>query len=175
MVSKFTCFILFITVLQIGFIDSPYSTQEVSGFVTVSVGVISAGLVLDDDFVVTLATNDIAGIQNAARGNRTMIILYCSSAWINALLICVISILAGVDYESLLTNLTFSSMVKRIDLNVTILDDSIVELTEVFEGQLTAVTVGPNVTLNPRTARISILDDPQDSKLIPKHRWFNSQ
>ena len=80
MVSKFTCFILFITVLQIGFIDSPYSTQEVSGFVTVSVGVISAGLVLDDDFVVTLATNDIAGIQNAARGNRTMIILYCSSA-----------------------------------------------------------------------------------------------
>ena len=58
----------------------------------------------------------------------------------------------------------------RIDLNVTILDDSIVELTEVFEGQLTAVTVGPNVVLNPRTARISILDDPEDSKLIPKHR-----
>lgn len=59
---------------------------------------------------------------------------------------------------------------KRIDLNVTILDDSIVELTEVFEGQLTAVTVGPSVLLNPRRARISILDDPEDSKLIFKTR-----
>ena len=89
---------------------------------------------------------------------------------LNVLLICVISTSAGVDYQSLLTNLTFSSTVKRIDLNVTILDDSIVELTEVFEGQLTAVTVGPNVVLTPRTARISILDDPQDSKLIPKYQ-----
>ena len=70
---------LFITVLRIGFIDPPYTTQEASGFVTVSVGVISAGLVLDDDFVVTLETNDIAGIQNAARGNRRMTVLYCST------------------------------------------------------------------------------------------------
>ena len=85
---------------------------------------------------------------------------------LNALLIRVISISAGVDYESLSTNLTFNREVNRTDLNVTILDDSIVELTEVFEGQLTAVTVGPNVVLNPRTARISILDDPQDSKFL---------
>jgi hypothetical protein len=54
----------------IGFIDAPYTTQEASGFVTVSVGLIGVGLVLDSDFVVTLATNDIATIQNAARGNR---------------------------------------------------------------------------------------------------------
>ncbi len=61
---------------------------------------------------------------------------------------------------------------KRIDLNVTIVDDSIVEQTEVFEGQLKAVTEGPNVTLNPRIAQISILDDLQDSKLIPKHQSY---
>jgi hypothetical protein len=54
----------------IGFIDAPYTTQEASGFVTVSVAVISVGLELDSDFVVTLDTNDIATIQNAARGNR---------------------------------------------------------------------------------------------------------
>ena len=60
---------------------------------------------------------------------------------------------------------------KRIDLNVTILDDSIVELTdsETFEGQL-AVTVGPNVILIPQRARINILDDPKDSKLTPEHQ-----
>ena len=58
----------------------------------------------------------------------------------------------------------------RININVTILDDSIVELTEAFEGRLTAVTTGPNITLDPQRANISILDDPrQDSKLIPRH------
>ena len=75
-----------------------------------------------------------------------------------------------MDYEPLSINLTFSSTVNRININVTILDDIIVELTEIFEGRLTAVTVGPNVTLDPRRADISILDDPQDSKLIPKHQ-----
>ena len=72
---------LFITVLLIGFIDAPYTTQEASGFVTVTVGVIGNGLVLDSDFVVTLETNDRTTIQNAARGNRRMNILYCSIAY----------------------------------------------------------------------------------------------
>ena len=75
-----------------------------------------------------------------------------------------------MDYQPLTTDLTFSPTVKRIDINVTIVDDSIVELTETFEGQLTAVTVGPNVILNPRRARINILDDPEDSKLTPEHQ-----
>jgi hypothetical protein len=154
---------LFIIVLQIGFIDAPYTTQEASGFVTVSVGVISVGLELDSDFVVTLATNDRATIQNAARGNRRMSILHSSIA---DPYYTTISISGGVDYEPLTVDLTFSRTVKRIDLNVTILDDSIVELTEVFEGLLRAVTMGPNVILNPRRADISILDDPQDSMSI---------
>ena len=65
-------------------------------------------------------------------------------------------------------DLTFSPSVRRIDLNITIFDDNIVELRELFSGQLTAVTVGPNapnVELNPQTAQISILDE-NDSKLI---------
>ena len=85
-----------------------------------------------------------------------------------------ISISAGFDYEPLSINLTFSSTTTRIDLNVTILDDSIVERTEQFEGQLTAVTIGPTVILDPQIAQLFILDDPQDSTLILKHWWFNS-
>ena len=67
--------------VRIGFIDAPYTTQEASGFVTVSVGVIDPNFVLSSDFVVTLNTNDIATIQNAAQGNRRMNILYCSIAY----------------------------------------------------------------------------------------------
>ena len=81
-----------------------------------------------------------------------------------------ISISGGFDYEPLSINLTFSGTTTRIDLNVTILDDSIVEMTEQFEGRLTAVTIGPSVILSPRIARLFILDDPQDSTLILKHR-----
>ena len=81
-----------------------------------------------------------------------------------------ISISGGFDYEPLSINLTFNSEITRIDLNVTILDDSIVEMTEQFEAQLTAVTMGPNVILNPQIARLFILDDAQDSTLILKHR-----
>ena len=80
------------------------------------------------------------------------------------------SISAGFDYEPLSINLTFNSMIMRIDLNVTILDDSIVEMTEQFEARLTAVTTGPNIILSPRIARIFILEDAQDSTLILKHR-----
>ena len=64
---------IFLLVLQIGFIDAPYTTREESGFVTVSVGILSAGVVLDDDFVVTLETMDITtGINNAAQGTSVI-------------------------------------------------------------------------------------------------------
>ena len=58
--------------LIIGFIDPPYSTREESGFVTVSVGILIAGIVFNEDFVVNLQTMDIAGIQNAAQGNNSV-------------------------------------------------------------------------------------------------------
>ena len=79
-------------------------------------------------------------------------------------------ILVGEDYKFLSVNLTFNSTVKIIDVNVTILDDDIVELKELFLGQLTMVTMGPNasdVQLTPQIAQISILDE-MDSKLICK-------
>ena len=67
--------------VQIGFIDAPYTTQEASGFVTVSVGVIDPNSVLSSDFIVTMNTNDIATIQNAAQGKGRMSILYYSIAY----------------------------------------------------------------------------------------------
>ena len=54
--------------LIIGFVDPPYSTREETGFVTVSVAILSAGVVLDDDFVVQLQTSDLPDLQNAATG-----------------------------------------------------------------------------------------------------------
>ena len=77
-----------------------------------------------------------------------------------------ISISGGLDYEPLSINLTFNNTISRIDLNVTILDDSIVEMTEQFKGRLTAVTMRPNVIFS--LAQLFILDDPQDSTLILK-------
>ena len=52
----------------IGFIDPPYSTSEESGFVTLPVGVLSAGGALYHDFVVRLETRDLTGIMNTAEG-----------------------------------------------------------------------------------------------------------
>ena len=162
--ERYLILYLFIIVLPIGFIDAPYTTQEASGFVTVSVGVTDPRFVLSSDYVVTLETNDIATIQNAARGNGRKRI------FIAGLCYNTISISGGLDYEPLSINLTFNDIITRIDLNVTILDDSIVEGTEEFEAQLTAVTMGLNVELNPQIARLFILDDPQDSTLILKYR-----
>ena len=156
-----------ITVLQIGFIDPSYTTREESAFVMVSVGILGTGVVLDDDFVVTLETMDIFGINNAAQGTT----LYSSAYKIHVELMMVLSlflILVGADYEIFSMDLTFNRLVRRIDLNVTVLDDTIVEQTELFSGQLTVVTIGlhaPNSELNPQTAYVSILDD-GDSKLM---------
>ena len=60
---------LCLLVQLISFIDPPYSTQEESGFITVSVGIRNPGFELDDDFVVNLETMDIPGTINAAQGN----------------------------------------------------------------------------------------------------------
>ena len=81
---------------------------------------------------------------------------------------------AGVDYVPLSMDLTFNGRMNRIDLNVTIIDDNIVELNEIFSGRLAVVTMGPNApqsTLNPATAQISILDE-ADSELM--HKSTNS-
>ena len=64
-----------------------------------------------------------------------------------------------MDYVPLTQELTFGPTVKRIDVNVTINDDDIVEFDEVFLGNLTIVTMGPMVVLNPDTAMVTILDE----------------
>ena len=53
-------------------------------------------------------------------------------------------------------------MVKRIDFNVTIIDDDIVEPNEVFLVDLTVVTIGPGVpvaAIDPANAVVTILDE----------------
>ena len=52
--------------LQIGFNNLSYSTQEESGVVEVTVRILT-GVVLNDDFVVTLQTME-SNIETAARG-----------------------------------------------------------------------------------------------------------
>lgn len=52
--------------LQIGFNNLSYSTQEESGFVEVTVRILT-GVMLNDDFVVTLQTME-SNIETAARG-----------------------------------------------------------------------------------------------------------
>ena len=67
-----------------------------------------------------------------------------------------------MDYVPLTQELTFGPTVKRIDVNVTINDDDIVEFDEVFQGNLAIVTMGPDapmVALNPDTAMVTILDE----------------
>ena len=53
-------------------------------------------------------------------------------------------------------------MVKRIDYNLTIIDDDIVESSEVFSVDLTIVTMGPGApeaVIAPADATVTILDE----------------
>ena len=56
------------SVLTIGFVNAPYFTREETGFVTVTVAILSEGVVLDDDFVVGFETMELTGLQNTAEG-----------------------------------------------------------------------------------------------------------
>ena len=58
--------------------------------------------------------------------------------------------------------LTFTSDVNEISVNVTLLDDSIVEYDESFLASLTLVTTGTNAVLVRDAENVLIIDD--DSK-----------
>ena len=58
--------------------------------------------------------------------------------------------------------LTFTSDVNEISVNVTLLDDSIVEYDESFLASLTLVTTGTNAVLVRDAENVTIIDD--DSK-----------
>ena len=74
-------------------------------------------------------------------------------------------------------NLTFTSTIKRIDINVTIVDDAIVELDEIFSASLSEVTTGPDaprVTLVPDNARITIEDEEDSMFCYPNSYLYNT-
>ena len=72
----------------------------------------------------------------------------------------VCTITATLDYEEELVGLLFRSEQEKQCVNITILDDGVLEDLEYFTAKLT--TVASRVTLNPDHAVVDISDD--DSK-----------
>ena len=69
---------------------------------------------------------------------------------------------APSDYDAVTVQLTFDAVNDRRCVDVTIVDDSIVENTENFFGNL--MTLDPGVRLSPDRAEIQIFEDPNDGK-----------
>ena len=55
--------------------------------------------------------------------------------------------------------LTFSSSVLRVEVNVPLTDDGLLESPERFQAQLAEVTAGTSASVNPRLATVVILDN----------------
>ncbi len=70
--------------------------------------------------------------------------------------------LVPADYEAVSGVFTFSPMVQRIGVNVTIINDEIVENDETFSAVLDAQ--GMPVDVSPDTATITIIEDTTDSE-----------
>ena len=89
---------------------------------------------------------------------------------VNMVIIILASILsiflsiAGVDYRPLDETLTFSEIVTKIVVNVTLLDDNGVEGDEDFKAWL-STSSGSNVVLGP-DAIITIVDDDSKAPLV---------
>ena len=63
------------------------------------------------------------------------------------------------DYQPTTRTLTFSSSTTQIPVNIPIIEDDDVEMTETFSASLTVDSSRFPVTLEPSTADISILDN----------------
>ena len=70
---------------------------------------------------------------------------------------------AGMDYTTVSRNLTFDPAVTSQTVPVAIIDDLIVEHSEIIN--LTLTSTDPAVILNPSTSTVTIEDD-VDSKLL---------
>ena len=69
-------------------------------------------------------------------------------------------VVAPVDYEALSTNLMFAACEKRRCVNVTIVDDTIVEPCEIFYVTLERVPdLNSRISLSSMDAMIEIIDD----------------
>ena len=69
---------------------------------------------------------------------------------------------AGEDFTSVAMMVTFSAGETRASVSVQIIDDDVVEMTEVFTGSLSAVT--ESVMIETDTADVTIIND--DSECI---------
>ena len=76
---------------------------------------------------------------------------------------------AGSDYSPVTRIVTFPSGVNTASLSISIMDDSIVEPTELFSARL--ITTEPNVVIGGDTATITIQDN--DGEIIV-HTLFNA-
>ena len=71
---------------------------------------------------------------------------------------------APADYQAVTRTITFSSSVSTVSVTVTIFDDSILESTENFVGNLTDPQSQTGISLTPSIANVNITDN--DGKLI---------
>ena len=69
---------------------------------------------------------------------------------------------AGDDFTSVAMMVTFSAGQSRASVSVPIIDDDVVEMTEIFTGSLSAVT--ESVMIGVDTADVTIIDN--DSECI---------
>ena len=69
---------------------------------------------------------------------------------------------AGEDFTSVTLTVTFSAEQSRASVSVPIIDDGVVEMTDVFTGSLSAVT--ETVMIGANTADVTIIDN--DSECI---------
>ena len=63
------------------------------------------------------------------------------------------------DYEAHTIDLTFSERVTTHLVNITIIDDELLEFNETLQSKISLVTVEDGVTLNPDQATITIIND----------------
>ena len=72
---------------------------------------------------------------------------------------CIHNIIAGQDYERIVTTLVFTGESVQ-SVSIEIIDDEISESLETFHGQLTSADpLPPNIQLNPARATFTIFDD----------------
>ena len=115
------------------FRDAPYSVSEGAGGETITIGIISEGVVLGKEIKVgyEITINDV---------------------------------LASEDFQVTTGKVTFevSDEDTRRDVWIPVIDDSRIEIDEIFEVKLSTLTIGPDepaVQLNPSTANITVTDN----------------
>ena len=154
---------------MIGFLGSPYSTNESAGVLTVQVGVISGSL--QTDVILNLSTIDVTAVGellNRMYGYsnvNSIIAISCSYNNYSNNICTPHSLMSdGSDYEALVSvPLTFSPSSTLVEVKVTIIEDNVLESDESFNLILShSLAVTRGVQINPASAEASIIDN--DSK-----------